>query len=370
MSCLFTPFTLRTLELPNRIVVSPMCMYSAVDGCAQPWHHAHLSSLALSGAGLLCVEATAVTAEGRITPGDLGLYSDANEAALAQVLALLRAVSPVKLAIQLAHAGRKASSRAPWVSGPQLRADEGGWTPQAPSAVAFKPGDLLPHALTAGEIATLTEAFATAARRAVRLGFDAVEVHMAHGYLLHQFLSPIANHRDDVYGGTAPNRMRFPLEVFEAVRAEVPAAVPVGVRVSATDWLEHTDAPGWTLAQTIALATELKQRGCDWIDVSSAGISPQQKIAVGPGYQVPLARAIREATGLATMAVGLITEPHQAEAIVAEGHADLVALARAFLYDPRWGWHAAAALDGRVHGPQQYLRALPAGAPPIFDPLR
>lgn len=370
MSVLFSPFTLRGLVLPNRIVVSPMCMYSAVDGDAQPWHHAHLSSLALSGAGLLCVEATAVTAEGRITPGDLGLYSDANEAALAQVLALVRAVSPAKLAIQLAHAGRKASSRAPWQSGPQLRVDEGGWTPQAPSAVVFKPGDVVPHALSLDELVTLRRAFATAAQRAVRLGFDAIEVHMAHGYLLHQFLSPIANHRDDAYGGAAPNRMRFPLEVFEAVRAAVPAGVPVGVRVSATDWLEHTEAPGWTLPQTIALAQQLKQRGCDWIDVSSAGISPQQKIAVGPGYQVPLAQQIRAATGMATMAVGLVTEPAQAEAIVADGHADLVALARAFLYDPRWGWHAAAALDGRVHGPAQYLRALPAGTPPIFDAAR
>jgi NADPH2 dehydrogenase len=326
MPALFEPLTLRQLTLPNRIMVSPMCMYSAVEGDAQPWHHAHLGALALSGAGLLCIEATAVSAEGRITPGDLGLYSDANEAALAPLLQLLRAVSPVKLAIQLAHAGRKASSRAPWESGPQWRAHEGGWVPEAPSEVLFKPGDSPPRALTRDDLARLRAAFAQAATRSARLGFDAIEVHMAHGYLLHQFLSPIANARSDEYGGSLQNRMRFPLEVFEAVRAAFPAHLPVGVRVSATDWLEHTDAPGWTLAQ-----------------------------------------AIRTATGLPTIAVGLITEPQQAEAIVASGQADLVALARAFLYDPRWGWHAAAALDGRVHGPVQYLRALPAGTAPIFQ---
>jgi 2,4-dienoyl-CoA reductase-like NADH-dependent reductase (Old Yellow Enzyme family) len=367
MPALFEPLTLRQLTLPNRIMVSPMCMYSAVDGDAQPWHHAHLGALALSGAGLLCIEATAVSAEGRITPGDLGLYSEANEAALSSLMQMLRAVSPVKLAIQLAHAGRKASSRAPWESGPQWRPHEGGWVPEAASEVLFKPGDSPPRALTHDDLTRLRAAFAQAATRSARLGFDAVEVHMAHGYLLHQFLSPIANARNDEYGGSLPNRMRFPLEVFEAVRAAFPAHLPVGVRVSATDWLEHTDTPGWTLPQTIELAQQLKQRGCDWIDVSSGGISLQQKIAAGPGYQVPLAQSIRAATGLPTIAVGLITEPQQAEAIIADGQADLVALARAFLYDPRWGWHAAAALDGRVHGPVQYLRALPADTAPIFQ---
>ncbi len=370
MSVLFSPFSLRELTLANRIVVSPMCMYSAVDGNAQPWHHAHLASMALSGAGLLCVEATAVTADGRITPGDLGLYGDDNEAALAAVLATLRNVSPVKLAIQLAHAGRKASSRAPWEAGPQWRPHEGGWTPVAPSAVRFKDEDVLPRALTAGEVGAQVQAWGAAAARAARLGFDAIEVHMAHGYLLHQFLSPLSNRRDDAYGGSLENRMRFPLAVFDAVRAAFPAHLPVGVRVSATDWMEHTDTPGWTLPQTIELAQALKARGCDWIDVSSAGVALAQKIPVGPGYQVPLAQAIREATGLPTMAVGLITEPQQAEAIVAGGQADLVALARGILYDPRWGWHAAAALDGKVHGPVQYLRALPRGCPPIFETPR
>ena len=368
MPALFQPLTLRDLTLANRIMVAPMCMYSAVDGNAQPWHHAHLGALANSGAGLLCVEATSVTPAGRITPGDLGLYSDDNEAALGAVVRMIRHVSPVKLAIQLAHAGRKASSHAPWDSGPQLRAHEGGWTPQAPSTVLFKPGDVEPTALDAIGLLQLREAFAQAARRAARLGFDAVEVHMAHGYLLHQFLSPVSNHRSDAYGGSFEGRTRFPLEVFEAVRAAFPAHLPVGVRVSATDWLEHC-APAvdsWTLPQTIALAQQLKARGCDWIDVSSAGISLQQQIPLGPGYQVHLAQALKEATGLATIAVGLITEPQQAEAIVANGQADMVALARGFLYDPRWGWHAAAALAGRVHGPVQYLRALPKDTPPIF----
>lgn len=367
MPALFQPLSLRELTLANRIMVAPMCMYSAVDGNAQAWHHAHLGALANSGAGLLCVEATAVTPTGRITPGDLGLYSDDNEVALGAVVQMVRRVSPVKLAIQLAHAGRKASSRAPWDSGPQLRPHEGGWTPQAPSTVLFKPGDLQPTALDAAALAQLREAFAQAAHRAARLGFDAIEVHMAHGYLLHQFLSPVSNHRGDAYGGSFEGRTRFPLEVFDAVRAAFPAHLPVGVRVSATDWLEHCEPEAsWTLPQTIALARELKARGCDWIDVSSAGISLQQRTPLGPGYQVPLAQAVKEATGLATIAVGLITEPQQAESIVAGGQADMVALARGFLYDPRWGWHAAAALDGRVHGPVQYLRALPKDVPAIF----
>lgn len=367
MSALFQPLQLRDLTVANRIMVSPMCMYSAVDGNAQPWHQAHLGSMALSGAGLLCVEATAVTPEGRIAPGDLGLYGDANEAALAPIVAMIRAASPVKLAIQLGHSGRKGSSRAPWLGGPQWRPHEGGWVPEAPSAIRANPTDNEPRALTLDDLTRLREAFASAAQRAVRLGLDAIEVHMAHGYLLHQFLSPLANQRSDEFGGSLENRMRFPLQVFDAVRAACPAGMPVGVRISATDWMEHTDTPGWTLPQTIALAQQLKARGCDWIDVSSAGISPQQKIPVGPGYQVHLAQALREAVGLPTIAVGMISDPHQAEAIIAGGQADLVALARGFLWDPRWAWHAAAALDGRVHGPVQYLRGLPRDCPPIFE---
>jgi 2,4-dienoyl-CoA reductase-like NADH-dependent reductase (Old Yellow Enzyme family) len=371
MSQLFTPFRLRSLELPNRVVVSPMCQYSAHDGCAGDWHMAHLGSLALSGAGMLCIEASAVTAEGRITPGDLGLYSDENERALAAVLRMIRAVAPIHVAIQLAHAGRKASSRVPWNGGRLLPPAEKGWIPEAPSAVAHAPDEAPPKTLDEGDLSRLREAFRAAARRAARLGIDALELHAAHGYLLHQFLSPVANQRTDRYGGSLENRMRFPLEVFDAIRAEFPVQRPVGVRVSATDWLEEAEPPrdSWTMKQTLLLARELQARGCDWIDVSSGGVSPQQKIKPGPGYQVPFAEIIRNETGLPTIAVGMITEPRQAEAIVAEGRADLVALARGMLFDPRWPWRAAAELGGTVSGPKQYWRALPRDAAEIFGPL-
>jgi 2,4-dienoyl-CoA reductase-like NADH-dependent reductase (Old Yellow Enzyme family) len=370
MSKLFSPLSLRSLELPNRIVVSPMCQYSASDGSPTDWHWAHLGSLALSGAGLLCIEATAVTPEGRITPSDLGLYSDANEDGLAAVLRMIRAVAPIRVAVQLAHAGRKASSREPWNGGQLLSPADGGWTPEAPSAVPHGAAEAAPRALDHADLTRLREAFAGAALRAARLGVDALELHAAHGYLLHEFLSPVANRRDDEYGGSLENRMRFPLEVFDAVRAAFPAERPVGVRISATDWLEEAAAePSWTLEQSVALAQALKARGCDWIDVSSGGVSPLQKIRLGPGYQVPFAEIIRGETGLATMAVGLITEPRQAEAIIAEGRADLVALARGMLFDPRWPWRAAAELGGRVSAPCQYWRALPREAGPIFGPL-
>jgi len=366
MPRLFEPITLRGLTLPNRIMVSPMCQYSAVDGSATDWHVAHLGSLALSGAGLLCLEATAVTAEGRITPGDLGLYSDDNERALARVVGTIRAAAPVKLAIQLGHAGRKASSHAPWDGGKLVPIGQGGWPPAAPSAVPQADGEPAPRAFARDELPRLREAFADAARRAARLGFDAIELHCAHGYLLHQFLSPVSNRRDDAYGGSLANRMRFPLEAFDAVRAAFPADRPVGVRVSATDWLEGSAPESWTVESTVEFGRALKERGCDWLDVSSGGISPRQKITPGPGYQVPFAEIVRTETGLPTIAVGLITEPRQAEAILEAGRADIVALARAFLYDPRWPWHAAAALGGQVDGPRQYWRSLPREAGPIF----
>jgi 2,4-dienoyl-CoA reductase-like NADH-dependent reductase (Old Yellow Enzyme family) len=369
MPKLFEPLTLRGLTLPNRIMVSPMCQYSAVDGSATDWHYAHLGSLALSGAGLVCIEATAVTPEGRITPGDLGLWSDDNEEALGRVLQMMRAVAPVKIAIQLAHAGRKGSSRAPWDGGKLLPPQQGGWQPVAPSAVPHAEGEDPPCAFRADELPRLRESFAATARRAGRLGLDAVEVHAAHGYLLHQFLSPVSNRRDDAYGGSLANRMRFPLEVFEAVREAFPADRPVGVRVSATDWLEGAGDESWTLESTVEFGQALKARGCDWIDVSSGGISPRQKIKLGPGYQVPFAEIVRTETGLPTVAVGLITEPRQAEAIVEAGRADLVALGRGFLYDPRWPWHAAAELGGSVAGPRQYWRALPREAGPIFGSI-
>ena len=367
MPALFEALSLRSLQLANRIMVSPMCQYSAVEGCATAWHFAHLLSLAGSGAALLCVEATAVTREARITPGCLGLWDDTCEAALAPIVRLIRTTSPIKLAMQLAHAGRKGSSRPPWEGGRLLAPAEGGWVPEAPSAVAHAPDEAPPRELAREELTRLRAAFAAAARRAARLDFDALEVHMAHGYLLHEFLSPVANRRNDEYGGDLTGRMRFPLEVFDAVRAAFPADRPVGVRVSATDWLDGEES--WTPDQTLELARQLQSRGCDWIDVSSGGISPRQKIELKPGYQVPFARALRQATGMPTIAVGLITEPQQAEAIVASGQADMVALARQMLYDPRWPWHAAAALGGVVQGPRQYWRGLPKAAAGIFGDI-
>ena len=355
MSALFSPIQLRGLSLANRIMVAPMCQYSAVDGEANDWHFTHINSLALSGAAMFCIEASGVEAIGRITPGCLGIWNDACEAALRPIVVSVRKYSKAALAIQLAHAGRKASSQRPWEGGQLIPIAQGGWRPEGPSAIPHKPDEPPPLALDQAGLARIREAFVLAARRAMRLGLDAIELHCAHGYLLHQFLSPISNRRDDEYGGSLENRMRYPLEVFEAVRAVVPDDKPVGVKVSATDWVEG----GWDLAQTIAFARELKTRGADWIDVSSGGVSPLQKIALGPGYQVPFADAIRKATGLTTIAVGLITQARHAEEIVASGKADMVALARGMLYDPRWGWHAAAELGGHVAAPPPYWRAPP-----------
>ena len=361
-SALFSPLKLGGVTLENRIMVSPMCQYSALDGCAGAWHMLHLGSLALSGAGLLCLEATAVEAEGRISLGDLGLYDEATEAALVPVLAAIRAHLKIALGIQIAHAGRKASTPVPWQGGGQLSVADGGWVTSAPSALPFKEGERAPVALDAAGLVRVRQAFVATAERALRLGFDAVELHAAHGYLLHQFLSPLSNLRSDQYGGSLENRLRFPLEVFDAVRAVLPASKILGVRVSATDWVEG----GWDLPQTIELGRRLKQRGVDYVTASSGGLSPSQKIALGPGYQVPFAEAIKQATGVATFAVGLITEPRQAEDIVATGKADAVALARGMLYDPRWPWHAAAELGAAVHAPPQYLRAAPRQHSKLF----
>ena len=362
MSALFSPITLRELKLPNRIMVAPMCQYSAVNGEANDWHFTHVNNLALSGAAMFCIEATHVEAIGRITPGCLGLYNDATEAALKPILASVRRHSRTAVAMQLAHAGRKGSSHVPWDGGQQIPRSEGGWQTEGPSAVPHKEGEVPPTALDAPGMARVREAFVAAAKRAERLGIDAIEVHSAHGYLLHQFLSPIANKRTDQYGGSLQNRMRFPLEVFDAVRAAFPEQKPVGIKVSSTDWVEG----GWDLAQTIEYARELKKRGVDWIDASSGGVSPLQKIPLGPGYQVPFAQAIREAAGVTTMAVGLITEARQADDIVASGKADMVTLARAMLYDPRWGWHAAAELGGEVSAPPQYWRSQPSTQKALF----
>jgi len=361
-SPLFEPIRLRGLTLENRIMVSPMCQYSAVDGSMTDWHFAHLGMLANSGAALLCFEMTDVEPIGRITPGCSGLYSDANEAALRPIVAFCRAHGQAKLAIQLAHAGRKASTAAPWDARKSLRPEEGGWQPVAPSAIPMGEGELVPRALTRTEIKDLVAKFADSTRRAERIGFDAIELHSAHGYLMHEFLSPLSNRRDDEYGGPLANRMRFPLEVFAAVRAAWPEGKPLGVRISCTDWVEG----GWDLEQSVVFARELKRLGCDWIDCSSGGLMKNQVIPVGPGYQVPFAERIRKDAGIVTIAIGLITEAGQAEKIVAEGKADMVALARGFLWDPRWAWHAAIELGSTPRIPPQYLRARPAGRADVF----
>ena len=372
-SALFQPMSLRSITLANRVVASPMCQYSALDGSATDWHLMHLGSLAMAGAGLLMIEATAVSAPARITLGCRGLYSDANEPALARVLAAVRAHALVPtqthsvIGIQLSHAGRKASSHVPWQGGMHLALAEGGWQALAPSAVAHRPEEPTPTAMTQADIAQVVADFVAATRRAQRLGLQAIELHCAHGYLLHEFLSPMSNQRTDDYGGSLANRMRAPLQVFDAVRAAWPATLPLGVRVSATDWLEHTGSASWTLADSLVFANELQARGCDWIDVSSGGISGQQRIALAPDYQVHLAAAIKQASGLATMAVGLITETQAAEAIVADGQADMVALARALLWNPRWVWHAAAELGAHVTPPPQYGRAAPRAHPQVFS---
>jgi 2,4-dienoyl-CoA reductase-like NADH-dependent reductase (Old Yellow Enzyme family) len=356
MSALFQPIHLRGLALENRIMVSPMCQYSAADGSMTDWHFAHLGMLSNSGAALLCFEMTDVEPAGRITPGCSGLYSDSNEAALRRVVGFCRAHGQAKLAIQIAHAGRKASTAPPWENRKPLRPEEGGWQPVAPSAIAMDEDSPTPRALTREEIKTLVAKFADSAQRAERIGFDAIELHGAHGYLIHEFLSPIANRREDEYGGSLANRMRFPLEVFAAVRAVWPAHKPLGIRLSCTDWVEG----GWDIEQTVALARELKKHGCDWIDCSSGGLAKNQVVPAAPGYQVPFAERIRKDAGIATIAVGLITEARQAERIIAEGKADMVTLARGFLWDPRWAWHAAIELGVMPRVPQQYLRARPA----------
>ncbi|EXI78804.1 MAG: NADPH dehydrogenase [Candidatus Accumulibacter appositus] len=362
MSHLFSPYSIADLHLKNRIVIAPMCQYSAENGDATDWHLIHLGHLALSGAGLLIIEATAVEAEGRITPADLGLWSDDNESALRRVLSAVRRHSSMPIAIQLAHAGRKASSHLPWDGGQLILPEQGGWRPQAPSAIAHLADEPAPLALDNAGLERVLQAFVAAAQRAHRLGIDAIELHAAHGYLLHQFLSPLANTRDDQYGGSLENRMRFPLAVFDAVRAVVPVTMPVGVRLSATDWVET----GWDVEQSVCFAQALRERGCSYMHVSSGGVSPLQNIPLGPGYQVSLAETMRRETGLPTIAVGLITEAEPAEAIIAEGRADLVALARGMLFDPRWPWHAAVTLGAEVSAPPQYWRSQPRGLSRLF----
>ncbi|MBC8268498.1 MAG: NADH:flavin oxidoreductase/NADH oxidase [Rhodospirillaceae bacterium] len=355
-SQLFTSIKLRGLELANRIIVSPMCQYSADQGNLTDWHLMHLGQYAVSGSALVIVEATGVEAAGRISPGCPSLCTDDNEAAMKRVVNFYRDYGNARIGIQLAHAGRKASSDMPWRGGAPLAKDTPeGWETFAPSALPYNDGWPTPTALEAEGLERIKQAFVDAATRAIRAGFDLIELHCAHGYLMHQFLSPLSNQRDDAYGGSLENRMRFPLEVFAAVRSVCPEDYPVGVRVSATDWVEG----GWDLESTITFAQALCDIGCDFIDVSSGGNSPAQKIIAGPGYQTGFASAIRQATNMTTVAVGQITDPRQAETIVSSGQADIVALARGMLYDPRWPWHAAEVLGADAAFPPQYMRAHP-----------
>ena len=369
MSHLFSEFTLTCprgpLTLANRAVVAPMCQYSANNGLATDWHLMHWGNMLNSGAGLFIIEATAVTARGRITPQCLGLWDDTTAAALHNTLDRARHLAPkVPVCIQLSHAGRKASSSAPWEGGQLLDAAHGGWQPEGPSALPHLAQETPPDAISTQGLADIQAAFVKAAQRAEAMGIEAVELHGAHGYLLHQFLSPLSNQRNDGYGGNFEGRIRFPLEVFQAVRAAFKGSL--GMRLSATDWVEG----GWTPEETADLALRLKQAGADFVHISSGGISPQQKIAIGPEYQVPFAKLVKQKSGLPTMAVGLITTPQQAEDVLMRGDADLVALARPFLYKSRWMWEAAAALGGTVQASQQYWRCMPREAQGIFGAVR
>lgn len=344
------PMKLRGLILKNRIVMSPMCQYSAEEGLANDWHFAHLASRAAGGCGLIVVEATAVTRDGRITAGDLGLWNDDQIAPLARIVSFIESQGAIA-GIQLAHAGRKASCDLPWRGGRRLRTvEEGGWSVVAPSAVPFHPGDPDSVPLDEAGLDGIVAAFEAAARRALKAGFKVIEVHAAHGYLLHEFLSPLANRRQDDYGGSLENRMRFPLRVADAVRAVVPPEQPVIIRISATDWVEG----GWDLSQSVEFAARLKEHNIDLVDCSSGGMVPDAAIPVAPGFQVPFAAEIRKQTGIKTSAVGVITDYAQANTIIERGEADLVMLGRQLLREPYWAHHAAAALGGTPQWPLQY----------------
>lgn len=363
---LFTPYTLRELTVPNRVWMPPMCQYSAApagEGAGVPneWHYTHLAARAAGGTGLIIVEATAVSPEGRISPYDLGLWNDTQLEAFRRITAFLKEQGAVP-AIQLGHAGRKASTERPWVDRGRALApeEEHGWTPVAPSAVAFSPEHTTPDELTTDQIAGIVREFADAARRALAAGFQAVELHGAHGYLIHQFLSPQSNHRTDGYGGSFEGRIRFALEVVDAVRAVWPEELPLFFRVSATDWLSENPQDGregWTSQDTVRLAKELQAHGVDLLDVSTGGLVPDARIEAAPGFQVPFAEAVRNEAGLPVAAVGLITEAAQAQQILADGRADAVLIGRELLRNPFWARHAARDLGGEVHSPIQYHRA-------------
>ncbi len=355
-SALFSPIELRGLRLPNRIVVSPMCQYMSVNGSANDWHLMHLGQFAMGAGGLLITEATHVSAVGRITHRCLGLYSDENETTLKRVVDFCRKHGVVKLGIQLAHAGRKGSAHTPFEGGKALGPEEGAWTTVAPSALPYGPGWHVPAALTITGLQEVKQQFVESAKRALRIGFDLIELHSAHGYLMHEFLSPISNQRKDDYGGSLENRMRFPLEVFDAVRAVWPQDRVLGARLSATDWIDG----GWTPDEAVMFAKAMKARGCDFLDVSSGALDPRQQIPFGPGFNVPFAEKIRKGAGITTMSVGMITKPAQAEEIIASGKADLIAIARAAMDDPRWAWHAARELGAEAPYAPNYVRCSPA----------
>jgi 2,4-dienoyl-CoA reductase-like NADH-dependent reductase (Old Yellow Enzyme family) len=361
-SPLFTPFQMREVTLPNRVVVSPMCQYAATDGVANDWHLMHLGQFAVGAAALLFTEATHISPVGRISPRCLGLYSDDGEKELKRVVDFCKQYGVAEMGIQIAHAGRKGSAHPPLDGGGPLTAEAGAWATVAPSALPYADGWHTPKALDEAGLAEVKQQFVDATVRSARAGFTVAELHAGHGYLLHQFLSPISNRREDRYGGDTEGRMRFPLEVFEAVRAAWPKELPLGVRFSATDYVEG----GWNLDEAVRFAAALKERGCDFADVTGGGLDPRQKIAVGPGYQVAYAQRIRRETGIATMAVGMITEPRQANDIVAQGQADLVALARGMMFNPRWAWHAAEALGDDAPYSRMYVRAHPSKWPQAF----
>jgi 2,4-dienoyl-CoA reductase-like NADH-dependent reductase (Old Yellow Enzyme family) len=361
-SALFAPISLRELTLPNRVVVSPMCQYNSDDGSANDWHLMHLGQFSLGAGALVMTESTHVSAVGRITHRCAGMYSDANEAAMKRVIDFCRKYGVAKHGLQLGHAGRKASTQPPALGAAPLKPEEGAWTTVAPSALPFGPGWHVPEPLSREGIAKIKEQFVAAVRRAERIGYDLVEMHCGHGYLLHQFLSPISNQRTDEYGGSLENRMRLPLETFAAMRAAWPQAKPMGVRVSATDWVDG----GWTPEETVVLARELKKLGCDYLDVSSGALDPRQKIPLAPGYQVPFAEKVRRETGLPTMSVGLITTARQAEEIIASGKADLIALARGAMWDPRWAWHAAEELGAEAPYAPKTMPCHPSLRPQVF----
>lgn len=374
MSVLFSPIRLGSLTLSNRIIVAPMCQYSAESsGEINAWHQSHWMNLALSGAGLLIVEASAVQASGRITYADVGFWNAEQESKIKTALEQVKRFSPMPIGIQLAHAGRKASTDKPWHGGGQIAADQpNGWQPVAPSAISFNPDNPPPKALSVAEIHQVQKDFAIAAERAVRAGFHLIEMHAAHGYLLHQFLSPLSNKREDEYGGGLLQRLAMTLETFKSIKHAVPSDFPVGVRISAVDWMqdgEHGEEQGWDIASSIELAIQLEKLGAAYIHVSSGGLDIQQKIAVRANYQVSFAEAIKRHVSIPVIAVGLITEAQQAEDILAQQQADAIALARAMLYDPRWPWHAAATLKEKVAIAPQYLRCQPHGLKDLFEPF-